>query len=82
MTPLTILLHELRHFMVAVQSGRSTQLHLTSVSGGATEADAIWLQAAQQAAGPTITLLLTILGLIAYKRGRATVVLRAGDRSL
>lgn len=69
LTPLTIFLHELGHFLLALQSSRPAQLHLTSVSGGATTADAMWLQAAQQAGGPLITLLLTVAGLIVFKRG-------------
>jgi hypothetical protein len=69
LTPITIVLHELGHFSIAVLSGRPAELHLSSVSGGALPSDPVWLQAAQAGAGPLVTFLLTLIGLVAYKRG-------------
>ncbi|MCW3798740.1 hypothetical protein OMW55_13070 [Sphingomonas sp. BN140010] len=69
LTPVTILLHEFGHFAVAVQSGRPVQLHLTSVTGGASVTDPAWLQAAQAGSGPLVTLILTGVGLAELRRG-------------
>lgn len=70
LTPVTILLHELGHFAFAAWSGLPAQLHPTFVSGGAElGASPRWLLAAQAGGGPAVTVIMTLAGAWAYRRG-------------
>jgi uncharacterized membrane protein YfcA len=70
--PLTVLIHELGHFSIAVLSGLPAQLHASSVSGGAELGRApAWMVACQVGAGPLATLLMSIGGAILYGRDPA-----------
>lgn len=67
-TPLTILLHELGHFMVPHLAGLSAQLHPTRISGGAAlGSEAPWLVALQAGGGPLITALMGLGGAFLYR---------------
>jgi hypothetical protein len=71
-TPLTILLHELGHFLPALLSDLPARLHPTTVSGGASRGSgaADWLVALQAGGGPLVTVVMGLAGAMLYGRGR------------
>ncbi|HEX8240299.1 MAG TPA: hypothetical protein VF574_11220 [Allosphingosinicella sp.] len=73
LTPVTIVIHELGHFTVALLSGLPAELHATSVSGGASPGSGApaSLVAMQAGAGPMLTILMSLAGALLYRRGRS-----------
>jgi hypothetical protein len=68
-TPLTILVHELGHFLVPLLSGLPAQLQPTTVSGGALLGRApSWLVALQAGGGPLVTLIMGVVGALLFSR--------------
>lgn len=71
LTPITIVIHELGHFVVPLLSGLPAQLHATHVSGGAgLGRDASWLVALQAGGGPLMTVITGAAGAFFYLRDR------------
>jgi hypothetical protein len=68
LTPPTIILHELGHFIVPLAFNRSARLYPTHVSGGMLPSDPLWMQAAQSGGGPLVTLIMAVAGNIVYRR--------------
>lgn len=67
MGPLTIILHETGHFLVALSSGLAAELHPMSVSGGAEPgAGSAFLVGLQSAAGPLATIAMSLAGARLY----------------
>jgi hypothetical protein len=73
LTPVTIVIHELGHFTVALASGLPAELHAASVSGGASPGSGASsaLVAMQAGAGPMLTILMSLAGALLYRRTRS-----------
>jgi hypothetical protein len=68
-TPLTILLHEIGHFVVPLVAGLPAQMHPTTVSGGAMLGRVpSWLVALQAIGGPIVTLMMGLIGAVLFAR--------------
>lgn len=67
MTPLSVLLHEIGHYATARAYGYPARLDATSVAANLDRAPA-WMDASQAAAGPLVTLIVTIVAARLYVR--------------
>ena len=70
LTPVTIVIHELGHFLPAIFSGLPATLYPTRVSGGAALGSTApsWMIALQAGGGPLLTLAMSLWGAVLYKR--------------